>query len=404
VRKGKSNKKIGLFGLFGIGNFGNDGSLEAMINFLRKERPSAELVCICPQPEWVQRCYSVATLPLNWRRPENHQSDLLYRLHIRVPGKLIDLIQTFKQMRKLDTLIVPGTGILDDFGESPGGTPYALFRTFLAAKICGTKILLVSIGAGPIENPINRWLMTTAAKLADYRSYRDATSKAFIKGTGIDIQNDPIYPDLAFGLTEFQSSDSHEPDNDTPTVGIGVMTYQGWRHACEFGPELYSIYLTKLTDFVIWLLDHRYRVRILMGDKSDQKAADDLSLALAKQRPELAVNIVATPVDSLHDVMRQIAEVDFLVATRFHNVVCALMMAKPLVSIGYADKNKALMTDMGLGYYCQHIERLDVDLLIEQFTKLTANRVQIDSRIRETINDYQKLLSHQESLLLSKFL
>src|SRR5690606_2129021 len=36
-------KRIGVFGLFGCGNAGNDGSLEAMLLFLRRVRPDAEL-------------------------------------------------------------------------------------------------------------------------------------------------------------------------------------------------------------------------------------------------------------------------------------------------------------------------------------------------------------------------
>ena len=42
-----SAKRIGLFGLFGSGNIGNDGSLEAMLAFLRSALPDAKLVCVC---------------------------------------------------------------------------------------------------------------------------------------------------------------------------------------------------------------------------------------------------------------------------------------------------------------------------------------------------------------------
>jgi polysaccharide pyruvyl transferase WcaK-like protein len=404
VRKRNSNQKIGLFGNFGSGNFGNDGSLEAMIRFLRAARPNAELVCICRQPEPVQKQYQLSTLPLHWRRSGGDQFNLPYRLYLKVVGKLIELIQVFKQLRNLDVLIVPGTGILDDFGERPGGMPYALLRTFLAAKFCGAKILLVSIGAGPIRHPINRWLMTTAVRLADYRSYRDPISKTFMSNVGIDTRRDPIYPDLAFKLPETQTSGSRRAGNDALAVGIGVMTYRGWRYGDELGPEIYSTYLRKLAQFVIWLLDRGDRVRILMGDTEDRRAANELLLTLARERAELAKTIVAEPACSLHDVMRQIAEVDVLVATRFHNVVCSLIMVKPLISVGYADKNDALMADMGMSEYCQHIERLNVDLLIRQYTRLVANRAEHEAKIRETRNTYRERLDLQEALILSKFL
>lgn len=60
--------KIALFGLFGCGNLGNDGSLEAMIEFLRHHRPDADLVCICDNPEEVTRKFGIATQPISWSR------------------------------------------------------------------------------------------------------------------------------------------------------------------------------------------------------------------------------------------------------------------------------------------------------------------------------------------------
>src|ERR671925_41209 len=51
MRRGRQKQispiRVGLFGLFGNGNSGNDGSLEAMLDFLRQARPDAELTCIC---------------------------------------------------------------------------------------------------------------------------------------------------------------------------------------------------------------------------------------------------------------------------------------------------------------------------------------------------------------------
>ena len=42
--------------------------------------------------------------------------------------------------------------------------------------------------------------------------------------------------------------------------------------------------------------------------------------------------------------MQQIAEVEVVVASRFHNVLLALLLGKPVVSIAYNQKNDALMT------------------------------------------------------------
>ena len=70
--------------------------------------------------------------------------------------------------------------------------------------------------------------------------------------------------------------------------------------------------------------------------------------------------------------MREMAPVGTVVAIRYHNVICALKLCKPTISIGYATKHDLLMADMGLSEFCQFANTLDVDRLIEQFTELES--------------------------------
>ena len=61
-----------------------------------------------------------------------------------------------------------GVGVsLDDFGTGPRGIPAALLNWCMAAKLAGARLGFVSVGAGPIRHPLSRWLMRTAAALAD---------------------------------------------------------------------------------------------------------------------------------------------------------------------------------------------------------------------------------------------
>jgi polysaccharide pyruvyl transferase WcaK-like protein len=102
--------------------------------------------------------------------------------------------------------------------------------------------------------------------------------------------------------------------------------------------------------------------------------------------------------------MRQIAETDVVVATRFHNVVCALKLGRPTVSIGYAKKNDVLLAETGLGEFCQSIETLDVDRLIRQFQALLSDRDRYERIVRETNLAREKHLRHQEEILLTQVL
>lgn len=185
---------LALFGNFGIGNWGNEGSLRAMVDFLSRERPEARLFCVCPNPSVVQREFGIAAISIRSSSELEGVLRRINRIFLRIPGKILDLAKAFNQIRSADLMIIPGTGILDDFGERPQGVPLDIFLWCLAARIAGTRVAFVSIGAGPIRHPVSKWLMVSAARLANYRSYRDTISRDFLRNAGVNVEKDKVYP------------------------------------------------------------------------------------------------------------------------------------------------------------------------------------------------------------------
>jgi len=384
-------KRIGIFGNFGTGNFGNDGSLESMLLTLRRIVPDAPLCCICSNPAFVAATYGLVTLPYYPVRQDLATS----RLSALVRGVLNKAALPFhviRHLRKLRAIIVPGTGILDDFAIGPFGWPYNLFCWFVLARVMKVPVLLVSIGAGPIHHPLSRWLLTSAARAARYRSYRDDTSKSFMAGIGFDVSSDPIFPDLAFSLPTLPD---RARDGHRITVGVGLMTYYGWSKNAAGDLTVYHTYVAKMAAYIKWLLAEGHRIRLLIGDESDDRAVQDVMAAL-RGHGAADEAVAFAPVHTLGDVMRQMADIDVAVATRFHNVVCALKMGKPTISISYAAKNDVLLAEMGLAQFCQHIERFDIERLKEQTGRLLSDRAALAERIRAVCSGFEAALDTQE--------
>ncbi|MGH6762234.1 MAG: polysaccharide pyruvyl transferase family protein [Phyllobacterium sp.] len=400
-----SRQRIALFGLFGCGNLGNDGSLEAMIQFLRKERPDADIVSICDNPEHVAASQNVAVLPLSWSRHLRGGARKINRLFLKLPGSLIDLMITIRHLRDVDSMIIPGTGILDDFGERPYGMPLDIFRWLVVARLMGVRTALVSIGAGPIRHPVSRWLMSRAAGFADFRSYRDALSKNYMTGIGFDTSSDAIYPDIAFKLETPDIAQDTFTRNGRPVIGVGVMSYYGWYGFAEGAQAIYDAYAAKLSQFVIHLLDNGHDVRLLTGEIGDMTAVRDILEKVKRSRPDyLQSRIVAEPSHSLTELMQQMAETEIVVTTRFHNIVCALKMGKPTISLGYSRKNDVLMDEMGLGEFCQPIEQFDLNTLIGHFDTLSSHRREHELKIRRQVEVFRERLEEQDEILLANFI
>ena len=395
-------KNIALFGNFGSGNLGNEASLKAMLDLIRQERPNSLVTCICYGPEAAQAEHDVATVPLKLVLSKRPWLAKLNRLFFRIPLLLVDVIRTFFLARSFDVFIVPGTGILDDFGERWQAMPYDLLKWSLAAKIWRRPFALVSVGAGPIFHPISRWCLVSAARMACYRSYRDAASKEYMQTVGLSAQDDPVFPDLAFRLPVPRRPLS-ELSGELPTIGVGIMNYHGWDLASARRAEIHEIYVAELTKFVCWLIAQGYRVRLLIGALSDQLTVNDISQRIAMQFGLGATpQFIAEPTHSLLELMQQICETQLIVATRFHNIVAALSAGRPAISIGYAKKNDALLEQVGLGAFCQPVEELDLSRLIADFQSLVDTLDPLTGQVHRGVEQLRGRLRDQDAYVLDK--
>ena len=407
-------RKICLFGMFGGGNFGNDASLESFLLFLREARPDAELSCICVDPETIGREHHIATTPISAPDFSNPFLRLCNKLSLRMIGRLANWVRAIRYVRQFDIIIVPGTSTLNDYGSGPLGTSYGLYRWAAAARLCGVKFCFVGTGAGPILHPLSRWMLKSAAAWAHFRSFRDQASKDFLASLGIDTSMEQVYPDLVFRLPTPVPTQATAQENPI-TIGVGLMNYNGWRAGARTSsdPAIYQTYIETMGSFVNGLLDRGFRVRLLTGETVDVRAVNDIGRIAQENGYELidgplpspkAQQLVTEPIHSLHDIMRQINETEIVVATRFHNVVCALKLARPTVSIGYEPKNDAVMADMGLAEFCQNVDDLDLELLERQFKELLENKQQYQGIIRQRLDDAKSRVKQHEQKLLSTIL
>ena len=394
--------RVGLFGLIGSGNSGNDASAETVLAYLRTAHPDVVVDAMCGGPDVVRARYGIDAVPILWYQKYEQRKTAVPTAVLKVFGKGVDTFRLARWVRRHDAVIVPGAGPLETtLPVRAWGFPYALFVLSLSGKVFGTKVAFVSVGADDIGKPVTRWLSNRTARLAYYRSYRDTYSRDKMRQRGIDTTADRIYPDLAFGVP----SPPHEP-GDPQVVGVGVMDYHGGNDDRKQAGQIHSAYTTSMTRFVRWLIDSGHRVRLFYGDaKFDGPIAENIAADLRRQLPGIDESrVTVVPALTYAELMTAMAPCGTVVATRYHNVICALKLGKPTISLGYSHKFVALMESMGQADFTARAAAPDVDRLIALFKELENRRAELTEELAAANAANRDQLTDQFALLSERLL
>ncbi len=394
--------RIILYGHFGSGNIGNDSSLEAMLHAIKKYRPSAEVLCICNGPQEVRDRFGIETLQISAASHggDDRSGSRLKRIMNRIAAEIGFWWKRPAWFQSGDQFTVVGTGAVDDMAvKHPWNAPYDLFKWCSVARMGHAKLVFLSVGVGPIMNQISRFLMLWALRMAHYRSYRETAAFEYLKSVGYDTRGDVLYPDLVFSLPK-ETLPHPKKTSSSIEVGLGLINYHGWRHDPERGEAIYQEYVLKIKKIVAWLLDKGCSIRIISGDAIDQRPVQEVIEYVAKEKPGQKQKLIVEPILDVAQLFEQIAQTDIVIASRFHNVLCSLMLERPVISLGYHEKNVNLMTEMGLADYCQHIESFTFEKVTEQFERYASELEEAVHCIHQKNEQYRQSLDEQYRAIL----
>lgn len=412
--------RIVFYGNFGAGNLGNEVTLQTAIEQTLIRLPGAALLCVCTNPEDVRSRHGIEAAPslsrdYDWswsdletgpggvaggdasaRRGAGTKAARLGRiLFRRVPQELSHWYQMLRVIRRCDAFVVPGTGIVTDGSCGSFGWPYEMFKLAVLARLCGKRVIFLSVGAGPFERWLGSWFIRRSLGLAHYRSYRDVDSQRRVEAIGFDAARDPVYPDLVFGLSNEHLREGPAPSASPRVVALGLKDYA--TPIDEDDTRGYRSYLDEMAEFVVWLQARGHAVRLIIGDAQyDTRVREDLIALLAARgaqaRPPL---LLSDPVPTVDELLRQLADVDTVISPRFHNLVLALMLNKPVIALSDLPKVTALLVDLGLGRFCLSLEGMKREELAGRFLQLEQDDAQLRTHIRAVVEKYRHSVDEQ---------
>jgi polysaccharide pyruvyl transferase WcaK-like protein len=426
-RMSKTGTKIGLLHHVGGGNLGDDATLEAVAGGIKRRWPHAEIVAFSMNPndtktrlgitsQPIRRdCWSIGYKPVGTegslkasvkalRRKHRHLFWLLKKTKtvICLPSEtfreLSFLASSRHTIKAFDLLIISGGGQLTE-RDGPWAFPYTIFKWVVLARSAGVRCVFLNVGAGPLTQPLSKFFVRRALLAADYVSLRDNKSQTLVQKIGFTGES-RVCPDSAYGMEVAAVKGSPRETGNQAIVGLAPMDCSfpdPGGYQAEKDQILYDAFIRKLASFASWLISRSHALALFGTDFGvDPRAIEDLRRALLSCHGISSRQCGADhSVKSVRDLLAAMSGMDYVVTCRFHGVVFAHLLKKPVLAIAPHPKVAELMADLELSNYCVDAQDFDASTLADKFASMVANAEEIKARMAMSLTRNRRQLRNQ---------
>lgn len=432
----QSNKKIGVIFHGGTRNLGDEALFATVVQNVRRRIPNAEVIGFTINPEDTTRRNGIPCFPIRREEksapaqsvpssgpssaggaaesvPNASAAGRIKSALKAIPGARVIfsglrnfahgvvgvlaepkfLFNSYRRLRGVELLLAAGGQQLNDGYGGPWGYPFTLYKWTLLAKLTGTKVALLSVGAGPIDSPLSKFFFKGVLNRVDYRSYRDAISSGLMRSFGIKGSH-PVLPDLVYSL-RLPAPKPAPAGTTRVVVGANPVPFFDGRYWPTPDPSRYEDYCRKFARFAEWLDETGHSVLFFPTQmRADVLTIGDIRRAMNGHSQSLNL-LPGRPIQTLEDLVSEISRADLVVANRYHGILISLMMNKPVLGIAYHEKSRALLEQAGQGDYVLNIADFKAEDLIERFSAMEADAPAIKKRIAERMAPLCKALEEQ---------
>jgi len=437
-------KRVGVFGHYGNENLGDETIVAATIQNIKRFLPEAEIYGFSINPDDTQKKHGVQSFPIRsfmMRKKEataqaqgdqvsalsgSARTSLAWQLRTgikKVPvlfpliragvnffrginsaiNELELMVRSYHILRKIDLLLIAGSGQLNDENGGVAGFPLTLFKWNMMAKLAGSRVAFVSVGAGPLDSPFSRRMVKFTIHKADYISFRDQGSKDLI--SEIDPGTDrPVYPDLAFSHQFYSVPARHGFPAARPIVGINPLPFYDERYWPVSDKRVYEEYLEKIARMCLWLIDTEHTVSFIsLQLKVSPAVIRDVIENIHRLRPNFTKEyIIHHTITGLEDLFAELSACDYVIATRFHGILLSLSLCKPVIGLCYSEKSVQLMQDMDQGEYSLDIASFTLEEVQTKFASLKINAPTIATALKRHVDENKRKLDEQYLAILNR--
>lgn len=325
-------------GYHGFANSGDEALLFAILNTLRKEKPSLKFTVLSKKPEETAEIYNVNSI------------------------NRYNFFKIKKEMSQSKMLLFGGGSLLQDVTSSKSLLYYlAIIR--LAQK-CKIKTMLYANGIGPITKKRNRFISAKVLNNVDFITLRDDKSDEELKSLGVTKPKIIITADPAFTLdADISRSGKFFTDiaGVPRDISLCAVSIRAWKNASgDFTQKI-----ANLCDYMV----NTHRIYPLFVPMQYPQDTEISRLVMSKMKNK---SYIISRELSVPEVFSVLSEAEILIGMRLHSLIYATTLAIPAMALCYDPKISAFMESLN------QPDRIDVD----SFNLDEAKRI-LDSIIRD---------------------
>ncbi len=320
--------KLLLTGWFGAGNAGDEAILLAEIYALKERIKDVEFHILSFDP--------VLTGRLTFHLPQ-----VVNIIGIGSKQRFLktEFRKLWRSLKDVDIVVVGGGGIFQDIYNH---YPIPFFTSIIGlSRFFDKKVLLHSVGIGPVRTWIGKRLCKIAANLADNITVRDIESRDTLISLGvkknIEVTSDPVF------LLEPSMTERVERllinNNLTAGIKIGVCVQDLLFWSDENKRSLIEVidHIVDKGAKVIFIPFGNYRDGWLRKDSSDY--VDHISSRRLASMMKGSSTIIA---EDLYpsELLSLIGKMDIIISMRLHGLIMGISMNIPVIGLTYRQETK----------------------------------------------------------------
>ncbi len=328
-------KKICISGYYGFDNFGDETILKTLVENLKTFKKIPEITVFSSNPQKTAESLDVKSV------------------------NSFDLLSVINELLHCDCLISGGGSLLQDT-TSKKSLIYYLSILFLA-QLFNKKTIIFAQGLGPIKCNFLKKITKNILKKANYITVRDDKSIELLSNWKIKAEKcyDPVWNIKTY-------------PQKTKKIGVQLRSFHTITE--EFINQLANCLNEYYSDKEICIFS--------LQNKLDLDICNKLKTKLKNK------NVTVIENTSNEKIIQDIANLDILVAMRFHACMIAIKSGVKLLPINYDIKVEQLAKEFNLN--CLNLDYLEINN--EIFKQFNLNEINYDAQdINKLMFDFSKL-------------